>query len=86
MKRKKYNRKGFTKKELITLIIMIILFYFGYKGGIGLIPWKSEFYALLSITVGIVSGCLSVLIFVFLCMGLGMFLQNRKKRGANKNS
>lgn len=70
---------GFTIIELIVLVIVLALFYFGFIKGVELIPhWKSLWGGILQLVVGISSGSLLVLVFVFSCMGVGFLLNKRK--------
>jgi len=78
---RKCQPKGFTITELICLIIIIILFRFGFVKGAGLVSqWKDMLWGMLPLAAGIIAGSLSVLALVFFCIGIGSILEKRKKQ------
>ena len=78
--------KGFTIIELIALIIVIMLFWFGLKFGmritVELFPeYKDEsWFAIIGLIGAFVGGVIPVAIFVGTCYCIGMFLENMKKK------
>lgn len=75
----KNQMKGFTIKELIVVIILIILFYFGLiKGAEVVSKWKTILWGILPLVCGIVTGSLFVLSFILLWLGVGALLEKRK--------
>ena len=79
MNNAKNQIKGFTIKELIVVIILIILFYFGFMKGEGLVSqWKNQFGGILPLVCGILTGSLFVSCFILLSLGIGYFLEKRR--------
>jgi len=79
--KKQCQTNGFTIIELIVFVIVLALFYFGFIKGTEFIPpWNGLWSVILRLAVGIASGSLLVLVFIFSCMGIGNFLDKRKKQ------
>ena len=73
--------KGFTIIELIWLIIVIILFRFGFIKGAGLVSQRKDMlWGMLPLAAGIIAGSLSVLALVFFCIAIGAIQEKRKKQ------
>ena len=85
----KQNLKAFTIIELIALIVVIALFWFGLKLGVRLTvelfpDYKNEsWFAIVGLIGAFIGGVIPVAIFVGTCYCIGMFL-NKKKKGKRK--
>ncbi len=91
--KKKSKRKGFTIIELIVLIILIVLFCWGFKFGSRyvaelLINYRDTFwFGWLVLITGIASGIIPVSVFIMVSYCIGMVLEKRKNRNQTiKNS
>jgi prepilin-type N-terminal cleavage/methylation domain-containing protein len=75
---------GFTITELIVVIIILALFYFGFIKGTEIIShWKGlstgRWSQIVRVAAGLVSGSLLVSIFIFSCIGIGTFSDKKNK-------
>ena len=80
----RYQLYGFTIVEMIALLIVLALFWFGYTKGAELIRYlkiSNPQGEILALAIGLISGTVLVITFVFSCMGIGIYLNKRKNRG-----
>ena len=82
----KHNIRAFTITELIVLVILIALFWFGFKYvaifiGKLLGDDHNRILTIYAVLIGgTISGIIPVVIFVGSCICIGMYIKERKKK------
>ena len=82
--------KGFTIIELIALIIVIALFWFGLKFGARFTvelfsDYKDEsWFSIAGPVVAFIGAIFPVAMFIGSCICLGMYIEKRKKKNVDK--
>ena len=81
----KQRVKVFTLREMVGLILILTFFCFGFvKGAKFILSWRETGSEILALAGGLFAGCLAIAVLVFSCMGIGSFLEKRKKKVKTK--